>query len=291
MSTPTSEAATQGFVPVPEGQLYFERAGEGPAVVLIHSAFLDRREWDAQFRSFARGHTVVRYDVRGHGRSAADRTLSSDAEDVAAVLDHLGLTKAFVLGSSDGARIASEFAAGLPDRVMGLVLVAGAPHDLDPTNEEELSFLDTFADRGEKLLELIRTDRRDEAIDLILEIWAPQAPEPERARLRPIIADNYTPFVAWMNRQQPPGRRPAYPVAAFLRERGPPILSIVGVHDNPALAKMMGRFAAETPTAHHVELAEGDHLPSISARAEFDRLVLGFLDDVSAGRPWPPPPK
>ena len=278
----------QGVVPVPGGKIYFERAGHGPALVLIHSAFLDLREWDPQFASYADRHTVVRYDVRGCGRSSGDRSDSSDGEDLEILLSHLGLLEGFVLGNSDGARIACEFAAGLPDRVRGLILVAGNPHDLEPTPEEEARFTDAGAERESHLLELAKGGRTAEAIEQILDIWAPRVSGTERERLRAITTDNYDHFVEFMNRDQPPGRRPAYPVAASLRAGGIPILSIAGAHDNPALNMMMGRFAAEVPSAHFVELPDGDHTPSLSATHEFDRLVLDFTARIEGGLGWPP---
>lgn len=279
----------QGFVPVPDGQIYFERAGQGPALILIHSAFLDRREWDPQFAAYADRHTVVRYDVRGAGRSTGDPAASTAGEDLEAVLNHLGIMRAYVLGNSDGARIACEFAAGLPDRVPGLILVAGTPHDLDPTPEEQARFMDTFVDTEQPLMHFIQAGQRAQAIEQILAIWAPRVLPPERDRLRGITADNYDHFADFLSHDQPPGRRPAYPVRAFLRTARIPILSIAGGHDNPALNMMMSRFAQEVPSARYHVLAGGDHTPSLSARPEFDRLVLDFLSRVEGGLPWPPP--
>jgi 3-oxoadipate enol-lactonase len=284
-----SQQGTQGFVAVPSGQLYYERSGQGPALVLIHSAFLDRREWDAQFASFSDHHTVVRYDVRGRGKSTGDRATASDSEDLLALLNHLDLPKAFLLGNSDGARIACEFAAGLPDRVPGLILVGGGPHDLDPTKEEEARFMDTFPDSEGRLLPLARAGRRDEALELILDIWAPQVTGADRAWLRGIASDNYAGFIDFMGQETPVGRRPSYPVADSLSKGQIPVLSIAGAHDNPALNMMMGRFAQRVPSARHYELADGDHTPSVSARAEFDRLLRDFLTRVETGQPWPPP--
>ncbi len=278
----------EGTIPVPDGTIYFERTGQGPALVLIHSAFLDLREWDPQFAAYGDRHTIVRYDVRGCGRSVGDRTNSSDSEDLEAVLDYLGLVEVFVLGNSDGARIACEFAAGLPDRVQGLVLVAGTPHDLEPTAEEEARFMNAGADRERRLLASANAGRKAEAIEQILDIWAPKVPPPERERLRAITQDNYDHFIKFMSQSEPPGRRPGHPVASALRAGRVPILAIAGAHDNPALNMMMGRFAVETPSAHYVELAEGDHTPSLSATREFDHVVLDFLDRVEAGQTWPP---
>jgi 3-oxoadipate enol-lactonase len=280
-------ATSEGFAPVPGGQLHYERAGTGPALVLIHSAFLDAREWDPQFRDYASQFTVVRYDVRGWGRSKGDRTGASDAEDLTALLNHLGLTKAFLLGNSNGATIACDFAAGLPDRVPALILVGGAPRDLAPTSEEEARFVDAL-EPEQMLLELARAGRKAEAVEQILSIWAPEVDDATRAQLRTVASDNYETFLAYESATEPVDRPPAYPVAAGLRAAQIPILSIAGAHDSPALVMMMGRYAAGTPTAHHVELPDGDHTPSLSARAAFDREVLGFLRTVRDGGRWPP---
>ncbi len=280
--------ASQGLVPVPEGELYFERAGQGPALVLIHSAFLDRREWEPQFATYSTQHTVVRYDVRGHGRSTGDRSHSSDSEDLAEVLRHLDLPKASILGNSYGASIACEFTAGHPERVTGLILVAGTPHDLDPTKEEEARFMDTAPEREAHLLDLAQAGKKQEALDVVLDIWAPRVQGPARDRIRSIASENYDRFVRFMGLTEPEGRRPSYPVAASLRTTQVPLLSIAGAHDNPALNMMMGRFAQSVPHARHFELPEGDHIPSVSAAAEFDGAVLDFLARIEAGKPWPP---
>lgn len=283
------DTAIQGFAPVPGGQLYYERSGRGPTIVLIHSAFLDSRMWDPQFSTYASTHTVLRYDVRGHGKSSRDRTGSSDGEDLAALINFLNLPKVFVLGNSDGARIASEFAAGLPDRTMGLVLVSGNPHDLDPTKEEEQMFMDTFPDREAPLVEMAKGLRKPEALERMLDLWASEVPLEERGRLRTIASDNYDRFVEFLLGTGPEGKKPAYPVAESLKTGRVPILSIAGAHDEPVVSRMMSRFAAEVASAHFVELPNGDHTSSLSARADFDALVLDFLERVEKGQPWPPP--
>jgi 3-oxoadipate enol-lactonase len=279
----------RGFAPVPGGNLYYERAGTGPVLVLIHSGFLDSRMWDAQVESFGRTHTVVRYDVRGHGRSAGDRRGASDGEDLTELLSYLGVGPVFLLGNSDGARIAAEFAAGFPDRTRGLILVAGNPHDLDPTREEEERFMDTVDEREGALLERASPGHEEEAIDLILDLYAPQVSDAERERLRAITRDNYVAFMTALRQPEPEGRPPAYPVADTLRRAGIPILSLSGAYDEPALNLMMGRFAQQTPSSRHYEIPEGDRTLSVSARPAFEALVLEFLARVEGGAGWPPP--
>lgn len=62
--------ARQGTASVNGTQLYFEIAGEGHPLVLIHGNTLDVRMWDDQIDTFAAKHQVIRYDMRGFGRSA-----------------------------------------------------------------------------------------------------------------------------------------------------------------------------------------------------------------------------
>ena len=60
------------YLRVRGGNLYYETAGEGPPLVLIHAGFLDIRTWDDQFQLFPKGARVIRYDLRGirYGRSS-----------------------------------------------------------------------------------------------------------------------------------------------------------------------------------------------------------------------------
>ncbi len=104
--------------------MYYETSGKGPALVLIHAGFLDSRMWDTQFQPFSENHRVIRYDVRGFGRSDVARTRFSDYKDLHEILDHLGAKKAFLVGVSNGGRIASDFAVEHPSMVDHLVLVS-----------------------------------------------------------------------------------------------------------------------------------------------------------------------
>ena len=79
---------TSGTVPVQDGKLYYEIKGKGHPIILIHAGFLDRRMWDEQFELFSNSYKVVRYDVRGFGRSSKAETKFSDYEDLHALLQY-----------------------------------------------------------------------------------------------------------------------------------------------------------------------------------------------------------
>jgi pimeloyl-ACP methyl ester carboxylesterase len=256
----------------------------GPALILIHSGFLDSRMWEPQMERFSEGFTVIRYDARGYGRSTAANEEYSDADDLLRLFEYLG--RVFLLGNSNGARIACEFAAGLPDRIHGLILVSGTPADLDPTEEEQARFLDTIPNPIQHVLDLNREGRTTDSIEASLELWAPRVDVATRARLRPIASDNHRQLVA-LTSGKVPHRPPGYPVADKLQSSGIPILLLCGDHDHPALAMMMGRFAQRIPTAKYVVLKGGDHSGNISSQQEFDFAVRDFLSRVRSGT-WPP---
>ncbi len=110
-------------------RLAYTTYGDGPrVVVLLHGLLLSRRMHDSLARSLAeRGNRVVTLDLLGHGRS--DRppdmwrySMPTFGAQVIALLDHLDVGEAVVLGTSLGANVSLECAALAPERVRGLVI-------------------------------------------------------------------------------------------------------------------------------------------------------------------------
>src|SRR3989442_13045673 len=127
-----------GYAEVDGGRLYYETSGKGPALVLIHAGFLDSRMWDTQFQLFSESHRVIRYDVRGFGKSDVARTKFSDYKDLHGLLDHLRVKTASLVGVSNGGRITSDFAVEYPSMVNHLVLVSpGISGDKSSGPQEE----------------------------------------------------------------------------------------------------------------------------------------------------------
>src|SRR5438034_3502149 len=103
--------------------LYFETKGRGETIVLIHGGQMDRRMWDAQFDLFARQYRVIRYDIRGFGRSDTPDKPYSNAGDLHSLLRHLRVKKAALMGLSLGAAVATDFALEHPEMADSLLLV------------------------------------------------------------------------------------------------------------------------------------------------------------------------
>jgi pimeloyl-ACP methyl ester carboxylesterase len=123
-------------VRVPGGELYYEAEGDGMPVVLVHGDALDARMWDDQVPALKDIARVVRYDLRGYGRSIRDADTSySNADDLWRLLDHLEVDEAVLVGLSMGGRVVVEATLAAPDRVRALVLLdavlSGVPWDPD----------------------------------------------------------------------------------------------------------------------------------------------------------------
>ena len=100
-----------GYAEVNGTKLYYEIAGQGEPIVLIHGNFGDVRYWDDQFLDFATHYKVVRFDVRGYGKSDApvEGQPYNDYEDLRALLDYLDIKQTHIAGFSMGSGIAINF--------------------------------------------------------------------------------------------------------------------------------------------------------------------------------------
>lgn len=132
---PATAPAT-GFVPVAGGAIHYDVTGRGPTVVLLHGGGLDLRMWNALLPQLTPAHRVVRWDAPGHGASTAPAHPTAETTDeLLALLDHLRIGRATLVGFSMGAGTATGFAIRYPRRVDRLVLIStsGPPPNAPPS--------------------------------------------------------------------------------------------------------------------------------------------------------------
>ena len=164
-----------------------EQTGEGEAVVLLHGLTATRRYVVMGSRALERlGHRVVAYDARGHGASspalsARDYGYERLADDLAAVLDALGLARAVLAGASMGAHTALRLALTRPERVTALALITPSFDPSAPRDEQELARWDALA-RG------LREDGvegfvRAYDLDAVPQTWRETVEKVQRQRL------------------------------------------------------------------------------------------------------------
>jgi pimeloyl-ACP methyl ester carboxylesterase len=243
-------------------------------VVLIHAGIADARMWAPQQRSFAPARRVLAPDLPGFGTEPYDSDVVDYRASVRDAMDTGGMQRAALVGTSLGGTVALGIALESPERVSALVLVDAGIDDHERSSElEELDALETEAfEQGDF----------DAAADSQL-VWV-TGPGRSRAAVDPEILD----LVATMQRnvyELQEGyddivmRRLDPPASRRLGEIRVPTLVVTGGEDFEDFQRIGDRLAAEIPGARRVTIAAAGHLPSLEQPEEFDRVVLGFLDE------------
>src|SRR6516162_3969758 len=122
------QTPTTGYAPVNGLKMYYEIHGSGDPVVLLHGAFLTiTNNWPGWIGELSKSRKVIAVELQGHGRTAdIDRDMSSAnlADDVAALLDHLKVPRADVIGYSMGGGVAMQCAIRHPEKVRKVVIIS-----------------------------------------------------------------------------------------------------------------------------------------------------------------------
>lgn len=133
------------------GNIYYEIKGKGFPIVFVHGGNMDSRIWDDQFNVFAESNRVIRYDVRGFGKSERPQQSYSHVEDLYVLLSHLHLDKVVFVGLSLGSRIIIDFSLVHPETVEALVCAAqglsGYPFPQE-SNKRIWKVIETARDEG-----------------------------------------------------------------------------------------------------------------------------------------------
>jgi 3-oxoadipate enol-lactonase len=247
-------------------------AGKGSALLLLHSSVCDRRMWEPQWRSLVdAGYQVVRCDLRGFGGTPVSTTAYRNDEDVADLLDALGIEETAIIGSSFGGLVALEFAARWPSRVSALALLcAGAP------GHESSAALREFGDRED---ELIEAGDIDAAVELNLATWlGPDATPQTRDAVRRMQHDNFDVQLAVPDAVEP--TEPDVDLTVITA----PTLVVGGGYDVEDFRQIAVDLAKTLPAAQHLELPWAGHFPSLERPSEVFALLTDFLGGQAAGR-------
>jgi uncharacterized protein (TIGR03067 family) len=267
-----TQTVTSGMAEVAEPKIHFETAGDGFPVVLIHGGQLDRRMWDNQFQLFAQKYQVVRYDVRGYGKSEVPSRPYSDVNDLHSLLRFLRIRKAHLIGLSLGGRIAIDFTVEHPEMVESLTAVGAG-----------LSGFDGWSAEGTKrFIEMLRT-ASNEGLEKATQLWlrdpmmAPAMENPVLAgRLRELTSDNAH---CWLNNPRLP-RELHPPAIKRLGDIRVPTHLIVGSRDDPDIHLIAKTLEKGIPQAKKSVIEGAGHMVNMEKPEEFNRVVLEFLKSL-----------
>lgn len=248
----------------------FEIEGEGPAVLLIHGVGLDLHQWDPIAADLARDHTVIRYDLWGHGGSQkplSQLRLRDYVSQVADLADYLKLGRFVLVGFSLGALIAQGYALARSERLVGLCLM----NSVYQRSAEQRAAV-------EARLALAESEGPQAIIEAALSRWMGPAyradhPEVEEALRARLLKNDRQGFLS------------AYRVfasadaelAGRLFGIACPALVMTGAKDRGSTPAMSEALAAELPDAE-VEILEGlAHLAPLEGAEACARRLRRFL--------------
>jgi 3-oxoadipate enol-lactonase len=262
---------------VDQGRIFAEATGTGEPVLLLHAGVTDRRVWDALLAPLtAAGYRVIRYDMRGYGKSAPPTQPHSLVADALAVLDAAGVDAAHFVGLSQGAATSVDTALAQPARVLSLTLVAPGLSGFDwpalPGVERRMA----AAEAG---------DAHALAVE-IARLWAPLSfPAGQKSALplsddkaAHLVLDQVERFMRDELETEEPSAIPR------LGEIGVPALVVLGDHDLEAIKRIGGLLAAGIPGARLVTLAGADHLLPLRVPEQLADLVVDHLSTTQGVR-------
>ena len=242
---------------------------DAPALVLVNSLGTDARIWDGLIALMSDRYRIISYDKRGHGLSdapAGDYSLDQQVDDLAGLVDHLGITSFVLCGVSVGGLIAQGFALRRPEALAGLVLCDTAPKVGDTAMWDariaavRQGGMAAIVD-GAMLRWFTETYRRDKAPALAG--W--------RNMLLRTPVDGYVSTCATLREAD---LRNAIGTIAT------PTLVLVGDEDLATPVDLARDTAARIPGARFEIIAACGHIPSIEQPETLAALLSRFLHEV-----------
>ncbi|TJZ55567.1 alpha/beta fold hydrolase [Streptomyces piniterrae] len=267
-----------GIVPIDDGELFYETAGSGPAVVLLHGGMLDQHMWDEQFAWLVNsGLRAIRYDFRGHGLSSSVTGDYAHHDDLRVLLDALDVPSAVLVGLSHGSRVALDAALAHPDRVTALALAS--------PGVSGRAFTDPF------LLEHIReqvaaigeADGVERYVEHFLRMWV-DGPHREPSAVHPGLRERLRASAEANAEVHADGLGAGMPLevgaAERLSEIRVPTVVFDGDLDSGDISANAHAITLAVPGARRVRIPGAGHMVNLENTALFDQELHGFLSSL-----------
>jgi pimeloyl-ACP methyl ester carboxylesterase len=268
-------------------KLHYEESGSGIPVIFVHEFAGDHRAWEPQMRHFARRYRVITYSARGYPPSdvpedPARYSQARATDDIAAVLDHLKIDKAHVVGLSMGGFATLHFGFRHAARALSLC-VAGCGYGAEKGQRDKF--------QAEVAAVAAFLDQNDGAAFADKYAFGPTRVQFENkdprgfAEFHQQLAEHST-LGARNTQLGVQGQRPSlYDLVDEMKALTVPVLVLTGDEDWPCLqpALLMKQCI---PTAGLSVMPNCGHTINIEAPDEFNRIVGDFIAQVDAGR-WP----
>lgn len=253
-------------------ELAYDDVGTGPAIVLVHGYPFNRTMWDEQVAALRDKYRVIRPDLRGHGESETSEepaTMSLMAQDVASLMDLLGVDRAVIGGLSMGGYVTLAFHQLFASRVEKLVL-ADTRAEADTEENKKVR-----AEQAQKILA--------EGMAGIADAMLPKLLAPETVSKRPEVVKRVRDMIL---QTKPEGAAAALGGMAVREDQTGRL-----AHINVPTLILVGREDAITPVADSEKMQpaiagsrlivfdNAGHVSNIEQPEQFNRALISFLNE------------
>jgi pimeloyl-ACP methyl ester carboxylesterase len=261
----------QDYADINGARIYYESAGEGDPVVLLHAGVANSGMWDEVFTALASTHRVIRYDRRGYGRSLMPVGDYAHIDDLRGLLDHLGVARAHLVGCSDGGRVVLEFALDAPEHARTLILSGASLRGYE--------YSDVVTSYAQQNDDAFASGNIARAVDLDMQMWV-VGPKRRAATLDPAFLARARAMAEDVYKTPPTlgDERPLSPPALNrLWQIKTPALVMVGANDAPDILNVSGMIAFALDRAEKLMIPNAGHLLPMEDPTTFIQHFLAFI--------------
>jgi pimeloyl-ACP methyl ester carboxylesterase len=254
------------FLCVDGARLRYRDEGHGPPVLLVHGWTLDLEMWDPQVRGLRDTFRLVRLDRRGFGLSGGIPAADRDGADLRALCRHLGINRVALVGMSQGARSALDFATAAPAQIRAIVLDGPPPPESAAADED----VPLARYRARIASDGIEAFRREWARHPLTQLHT----HDERTHaLLAAILERYTGADLCSPNPSPPSSD----MRTCLASLTAPALILNGELDLASRLQAAERLGELLPTAQRALIAAAGHLPNLDNPDAYNALCRAFL--------------
>jgi pimeloyl-ACP methyl ester carboxylesterase len=257
------QIAEPHWINVEGGHLHLRTAGDGPLVILLHGWTLDWRIWLPQL-PLAKAMRLVMPDRRGFGGSSAPPQLTAERDDIDAIADHFGVTRFSLVGLSQGAAVALDYACHRGERLDAVGLIGAPLHNVVP-DTDDVPEIDRAA-----MSALVRRGRFAEMLDAWRRHPLTHVSSERQNLLDEILAD-------YDGRDQMVDQQPLAVLERDIANLAMPVLAIAGENDS-RWRKDVAQFIGTHVTHGTTRIADdAGHIANLDQPDTINALLEAFL--------------
>ncbi|MFD2443724.1 alpha/beta fold hydrolase [Bacillus sp. CGMCC 1.16607] len=262
----------KGYVKLSNVEMYYEMAGAGEPLLLIHGIDSDSRMWEPQFNEFSQHFQTIRIDLRGFGKTIMPAGEFQLLDDLYDLLNELKIEKAHILGYSYGGTVAPSFTIKYPEKVKSLILTSAGMVGHRWSDEVSVyfkRFQETYSENNyEEMMKLLKWKS----------VYGPYRKEEGLDEICQLLDQMFLHALAIVPRDGKP--LPTGDTRELLHTINVPTLILVGELDFEDYHQMADFYHQQIQNSQIVVVPNVAHFMNLENPKLFNQTVINFLNDL-----------